>query len=134
VSNDLFIPYAVIETANWPPTSVMTIWALGAANLKRIDFDLSQPEETYIDQALAGLQAKLYGWGGKKLPSFGKPVPIVINLEPNEGVRIYLDGTMLDKLDWTMVVASASMSDKYKRASLKVGKWNVTMGVSHHYP
>lgn len=104
-----FIPYAVIETANWPPTSMLTIWAIGAANLKRIDLDLSQPEETFIEQALKGLQVKLARYGGNELPSFGRPVSIVINLEPNRGIRIGLDGTILDKLDWTMTIGSASM-------------------------
>lgn len=108
MNDDPFIPYAVIETANWPPTSLMTIWAIGAANLKRIDLDLSQPEDTFIDQALAGLQAKLDRYGGKELPSFGRPVSIVTNLEPNRGIRIGLDGTILDKLDWMMTIGSAS--------------------------
>ncbi|KQO90942.1 hypothetical protein ASF36_21360 [Methylobacterium sp. Leaf90] len=106
MSDDPFIPYAVIETANWPPTSVMTIWALGAAKLKRIDFDLSQPEDTYIDQALAGLQAKLDRFGGKEIPSFGKPVSLVINLEPDRGIRIDLDGSIMDYIDWTMTIGT----------------------------
>lgn len=110
MSDDPFIPYAVIETANWPPTSLMTIWALGAANLKRIELDLKQPNDTFIDQALAGLQAKLDRYGGLELPSFGRPISIVINLEPNKGIRIGLDGTILDKLDWTMTIGSASMT------------------------
>ncbi|CAO4147708.1 hypothetical protein LPLAFNJD_LOCUS2512 [Methylorubrum aminovorans] len=122
MSDDPFIPYAVIETANWPPTSLMTIWAIGAANLKRIDLDLSQPENTFIDQALAGLQDKLDRWGGKELPSFGRPVSIIINLEQNRGIRIDLDGTILDKLDWTMTIGSASMSSENKKASLELNK------------
>lgn len=109
MTDEPFIPYAVIETANWPPTSLMTIWALGAANLKRIDFDLSQPESTYIDQALAGLQAKLDRWGGIEIPSFGRPVSIVINLAPNRGIRIGLDGTIIEKLNWTMTVGPSSL-------------------------
>ncbi|UGB26068.1 hypothetical protein LPC10_24925 [Methylorubrum sp. B1-46] len=117
-----FIPYAVIETANWPPTSLMTIWALGAANLKRIDLDLSQPEDTFIDQALAGLQVKLDRFGGKEIPSFGRPVSIVINLAPKKGIRIGLDGTILEKLDWTMTIGTASMSNTNERASLEVSK------------
>ncbi|ACS38975.1 hypothetical protein [Methylorubrum extorquens] len=78
----------------------MTIWAIGATNLKRIDPDVSQPESTYIDQALAGLQAKLDRWGAKEIPSFGRPVSIVINLAPDQGIRIGLDGSILDQLDW----------------------------------
>ncbi|MBB5765201.1 hypothetical protein ABEV34_16005 [Methylorubrum rhodesianum] len=122
MSDDPFIPYAVIETANWPPTSMLTIWAIGAAKLKRIDFDLSQPEDTFIDQALAGLQAKLDRYGGKELPSFGRPVSIVINLEPNRGIRIDLDGTILDKLDWTMTIGSASMTTDRGTAGLGLSK------------
>ncbi|MGW9820301.1 hypothetical protein ACUXK4_002872 [Methylorubrum extorquens] len=109
MSDDPFIPYAVIETANWPPTSLMTIWALGAANLKRIDLDLSQPESTYIDQALAGLQAKLDRFKGKEIPSFGKPVSLVINLEPDRGIRIDLDGSIMDYIDWTMTIGTTSL-------------------------
>lgn len=122
MSDDPFIPYAVIETGNWPPTSLMTIWALGAANLKRIDFDLSQPEATYIDQALKGLRAKLDRWGGKEIPSFGRPVSIVINLELNKGIRIGLDGSIMDHLDWTMTVGSASMSSDDGKMVLNVVK------------
>ncbi|MFG5119943.1 hypothetical protein [Methylorubrum sp. POS3] len=109
MSDEPFIPYAVIETANWPPTSLMTIWALGAANLKRIDLDLSQPEDSYIDQALVGLQAKLARYGGLELPSFGRPVSIIINLAPNRGIRIGLDGTIIEKLNWTMTVGPSSL-------------------------
>lgn len=122
MSDDPFIPYAVIETANWPPTSVMTIWALGAANLKRIDFDLSQPEDTYIDQALAGLQAKLDRFGGEEIPSFGRPVSIVINLESNKGIRIGLDGTIISRLSWTMTIGSASMKTDRGTAGLGLSK------------
>jgi hypothetical protein len=122
MSDDPFIPYAVIEAANWPPTSLMTIWALGAASLKRIDFDLSQPEDTYIDQALAGLQAKLDRWGGKELPSFGRPVSIIINLEPNKGIRVDLDGAILDYLDWTMTLGKASMDTGRRKAPLRLNK------------
>lgn len=122
MTDEPFIPYAVIETANWPPTSLMTIWAIGASNLKRIDFDLSQPEDTFIEQALKGLQVKLNRWGGKELPSFGRPVSIVINLAPNSGVRIGLDGTILDKLDWTMTIGSASMSSENNKAKLELKK------------
>jgi hypothetical protein len=122
MTDDPFIPYAVIETANWPPTSVMTIWAIGAANLKRIDFDLSQPEDTYIDQALAGLQAKLDRWGGRELPSFGRPVSIIINLQQNRGIRIELDGSIVDYLDWEMTIGSASMSKEDDKMTLAVLK------------
>lgn len=122
MTDEPFIPYAVIETANWPPTSLMTIWALGAANLKRIDLDLSQPEDTFIDQALAGLQVKLDRFGGKEIPSFGRPVSIVINLAPKKGIRIGLDGTILEKLDWTMTIGTAAMSNTNERASLEVRK------------
>nr|WP_137830563.1 hypothetical protein [Methylobacterium sp. L1A1] len=110
MSDEPFIPYAVIETANWPPTSLMTIWALGAANLKRIDLDLSQPEDTYINQALVGLQAKLDRYGVMELPSFGRPISIIINLEPNRGIRIGLDGTIIEKLNWTMTAGPSSLS------------------------
>ncbi|CAX23503.1 protein of unknown function [Methylorubrum extorquens DM4] len=120
MSDDPFIPYAVIETANWPPTSVMTIWALGVANLKRIDFDLSQSEDTFIDQALAGLKSKLGRFGGKEIPSFGRPLSIVINLEPNKGIRIGLDGSILDQIDWTMTIGSAVMDTGHGEAPLQV--------------
>ncbi|KAB7782640.1 hypothetical protein [Methylorubrum populi] len=120
MSDDPFIPYAVIETANWPPTSMLTIWAIGAAKLKRIDLDLSQPEDTFIEQALKGLQVKLAQYGGNELPSFGRPVSIVINLEPNRGIRIGLDGTILDKLDWTMTIGPASMSSSDRRAGIRI--------------
>ncbi|WIU39827.1 hypothetical protein [Methylorubrum extorquens] len=120
MSDEPFIPYAVIETANWPPTSMLTIWAIGAAKLKRIDFDLSQPEDTFIDQALAGLQAKLDRWGGKELPSFGRPISIIINLEPNKGIRIGLNGSIMDHLDWTMTIGSASMDAGSGKAPLRV--------------
>ncbi|UGB27204.1 hypothetical protein LPC10_06385 [Methylorubrum sp. B1-46] len=119
MSDDPFIPYAVIETANWPPTSLMTIWAIGAAKLKRIDFDLSQPEDTFIKQALVGLQSKLDRWGGKELPSFGRPISIVINLEPNKGIRIDLDGSISDHLDWTMTIGSAS--ERTGRGKIELG-------------
>ncbi|MEN3210995.1 hypothetical protein PUR23_13300 [Methylorubrum populi] len=122
MSDDPFIPYAVIETANWPPTSMLTIWAIGAAKLKRIDFDLSQPENTFIEQALEGLQVKLARYGGNELPSFGRPVSIIINLEPNRGIRIDLDGTILDKLDWTMTIGSASMTTDRGTAGLGLSK------------
>ncbi|MGE7157610.1 hypothetical protein ACQKJ1_28350 [Methylorubrum rhodesianum] len=120
MTDEPFIPYAVIETANWPPTSLMTIWALGAANLKRIELDSSQPESTYIDQALAGLQAKLDRWGGKEIPSFGRPVAIVINLAPNQGIRIGLDGSILDQLDWTMTIGTASVSADNGKTQMQV--------------
>lgn len=122
MSDDPFIPYAVIETANWPPTSLMTIWAIGATKLKRIDLDLSQPENTYIDQALAGLQAKLDRFGGREIPSFGRPVSIIINLGPNRGVRIGLDGSILADLDWEMAIDTASMSSRDRKVDLGVAK------------
>ena len=110
MSDDPFIPYAVIETANWPPTSLLTIWALGAATLKRIDFDLSKPEDTFIDQALAGLQAKLDRFGSKEIPSFGRPISVIINLGTNRGIRIGLDGLIIDRIDWEMTLGQASVT------------------------
>jgi hypothetical protein len=102
---------------------MLTIWAIGAANLKRIDLDLSQPESTYIDQALAGLQAKLDRWDGKEIPSFGRPVSIIINLAPNQGIRIGLDGSILDQIDWTMTIGTASVSTGNGKTQLQATRW-----------
>jgi hypothetical protein len=48
-----FRPHAIIATDSSIPSPIFVAALIGVENILRIDFDLSQPEETYVHQALA---------------------------------------------------------------------------------
>ena len=54
-----FEPHAVILTERRIPSPIFVVAFIGVARLLRIDFDLTQPPETFVAQALDGLTKKL---------------------------------------------------------------------------
>ena len=65
---------------------------IGIERLRRVHFDLSESPTTYIQQALDGLREKLARWNSDQIPTFGKPIGVIVNYSPDRAVRFDLDG------------------------------------------
>ena len=86
----------------------------GVANIKRINLDVTQPENTFIEQAKEGLRAKHERWRTDRcegrLPAFGKPTALVVNYAPDRAVRYGLDGNEIERLSKTVEIGTASLA------------------------
>ncbi|GJE42982.1 hypothetical protein [Methylobacterium soli] len=119
-----FIPHAIVETEHRIPTSIMQAAIYGVANIMRIDLDGSQPEDTFIEQAIAGLQAKHERWRTDRchgrLPAFGKPVSLVVNYAADRATRYDLDGNVIEHLNQSVEIGSASATVARGKVKLEV--------------
>ena len=94
-----FVPHAVILTERQRPTQLFVAAILGIERLRRVDFDLSESPVTYIQQALDGLRGKLVRWNSDQIPTFGKPVGIIVNYSPDRAVWYDLEGNPIEMMD-----------------------------------
>lgn len=107
-----FKPHAIILTERSTPSPIWVAGIIGVAKLKRIDLDQSQPELTFLEQAMAGLRARLERWkvsgnGSGQLPAFGRPTGLCINYEPNRATRFDLQGDVVAILPKAMELGTA---------------------------
>jgi hypothetical protein len=105
-----FIPHAVILTERERPTQIFIAAILGVDRLRRVDFDLSKSPETYVQQALDGLRQKLAEGKSDQIPTFGKPVGVIINHSPDHAVRFDLEGNAIEVLDRAYRLGEATLS------------------------
>jgi len=90
-----FTPHAIVQTARTVPSQI-TICGLtgGARRWLWIDFDLSKPPITFVQQALAALPERTgLGSDGKRYVTFfGEAVGFIVNYTPDQALRCDLDG------------------------------------------
>ena len=75
-----------------------------------MNFDLKQGPATYVTQALDGVREKLARWKSDQIPTFGRPVGVIINYSPDRAVRFDLDGNAIEVLDRAYRLGEASFS------------------------
>lgn len=105
-----FIPHAAILTERKIPRPIFAAAILGVDRLRRVDFDLSKSPETYVQQALDGLRQKLAEGKSDQIPTFGKPVGVIVNYSPDHAVRFDLDGNAIEALDRAYRLGEATLS------------------------
>ena len=90
-----FTPHAILQTERTVPSQI-TICGLtgGARRWLWIDFDLSKPPITFVQQALAALPERTgLGSDGKRYVTFfGEAVGFIVNYTPDQALRCDLDG------------------------------------------
>jgi hypothetical protein len=105
-----FRPHAVILTEKDRPEQIFIAAIIGVDRLLRVDLDSTEGEVTYIDQALKGIRQKLARWNSKvdvsavglgdlPLPTFGRPVGVIVNYTPDRAIRFDLSGRPIEFLD-----------------------------------
>ena len=105
-----FVPHAVVLTEREFPQPLFAALIIGIERLLRVDFDLSESPVTFIQQALEGVRKKLAGWKWDQIPTFGKPVGVIINYSPDCAVRFDLEGQPIEMMDRAYRLGEASFS------------------------
>ena len=97
-----FRPHAVILTEKDRPEQIFVAAIIGVERLLRVDLDPTEGPGTYIDQALKGIRQKFARWNPKgidvssvglgdlPLPTFGRPVGVIVNYTPDHAVHFDL--------------------------------------------
>jgi hypothetical protein len=86
-----FKPHAIILTERKTPEPIFVAAIMGVERLLRVDFDLDGDRESYVQKALQGVQRNLVQWN-EIVPTFGRPIGIVVNYSPDHAIRFDLDG------------------------------------------
>jgi hypothetical protein len=105
-----FVPHAIIRTERRLPTQLFVAAILGIDRLRRVDFDLTKSPVTFVQQALDGLRGKLVRWNSHQIPTFGKPVGVIVNYSPGRAVRYDLEGNAVEVLDRAYRLGEVSFS------------------------
>lgn len=113
-----FKPHAVILTERLIPQPLHIAAIVGVDQLKRIDLDPDSSPLTFIDQTFAGLRQKLKRWHGS-IPTFGKPIGIILNYSPDHAVRFDLDGQPVEEFDRAYRLGHATLSIRGREYSSK---------------
>ena len=108
-----FIPHAIINTERRIPSPIFVVAVIGVEKILRIDFDLSDGEESYLRLALIGLKTRQKRWPNEGLPGFGVPTGITVNYSPDRGVSYTLDGTLIEELP-TSPLTKSFLSDSMR--------------------
>ena len=83
-----FRPHAIIATERSVPSPIFVAALIGVEKIRRIDFDTSLPEETFVRQALAKTPAHTI--------AFGRPIGVTVNYAPDRAVRYDLRGNPIE--------------------------------------
>ena len=114
-----FRPHAVILTEKDRPEQIFIAAIIGVDRILRVDLDPAEGERTYIDQALKGIRQKFVRWNPKgidvssvglgdlPLPTFGRPVGVIVNYTPDRAVRFDLCGQPIEVLDRAYRIGNA---------------------------
>ena len=96
-----FRPHAVIETERTIPTQITACGLTGGAERwLQIDFDLTRPPITFVQQAVAALPEKIRpGTDGRQYVTFfGEALRFIVNYSPDQALRCDLKGNPLEVL------------------------------------
>jgi len=113
-----FRPHAVIICEREIPSPIWVAGILGVRRLLVIDFDVTAPPSTFVEQAQAGLRKRMLDWSpdgqpgvpAKALPGFGALVGIIINFQADLAIRYDLNGNAVQTLARAYSPGSASLS------------------------
>jgi len=105
-----FVPHAVVLTEREFPQPLFAALIIGIERLLRVDFDLSESPVTFIQQALEGVRKKLAGWKWDQIPTFGKPVGVIVNYSPDRAVSFDLEGQPIEMMDRAYRLGEATFS------------------------
>ncbi|GJD95404.1 hypothetical protein [Methylobacterium iners] len=110
--DDAFKPHAIIITERSVPSPIWVAGIIGVDKLKRIDLDVTQPEVTFLDQAVTELRERLERWnigsnGSGQLPAFGKPTGLCINFASDRATIFDLKGNVTKHLSRSMTFGTA---------------------------
>ena len=122
-----FKPHGVIVTERERPSQIFIAAILGVANLRRVDFDLSQGPPSFIQQALDGLRARVAKSGGV-VTTFGRPTGIIVNYSPDQAVRFDLDGKPVEAMDRAYRLGEATFHLKGMGRPLSRGELDTIFG------
>jgi hypothetical protein len=86
-----FTPHAIVETEHTRPSSLWMCAVLGVETLLRIDFPKGLPSACFMRFALSKVPASV--------PTFGRPISVVLNYRADFAVRYSLDGAVIEVLD-----------------------------------
>ena len=81
------------------PTQIFVAFFIGINRLLRVDFDPDSGPETFLAQALGGVRSKLAEWKSDGLPTFGRPLGVVVNYSPDHAIHYDLKGSEIEVLD-----------------------------------
>ena len=123
-----FVPHAIIITERKIPQPIFVAAFIGVDRLLRVDFDLTTNPTTFVQQALRGVREKLASWKVGAIPTFGKPVAVVINYSPDHAVEFDLNGNPLRVLDHAHRPGTASFSLKGRASPLSRGEMAAVFG------
>ena len=112
-----FVPHAVVLTESERPTQLFVAIFLGIERLLRVDFDLSESPATYLQQAIEGVRQRVGEWKPGEIPTFGKPVGVIVNYSPDHAVRFDLEGKAVAVLDRAYRLGEATFSIGKRRVS-----------------
>ena len=116
-----FRPHAVILTEKDRPEQIFIAAIIGVERLLRVDLDPTEGEVTYIGQALKGIRQKFARWNPKgidvssvglgdlPLPTFGRPVGVIVNYTPDRAVRFDLSGNPIEAFDRAHRIGEAQL-------------------------
>jgi hypothetical protein len=97
-----FHPHAIIATERTVPSQIWLAALISVEKILRLDFDLSQPEDTYLAQALAQIPEHTI--------AFGRPIGVTINYAPKRAIRYDLKGNVVELLPEAVRCGQASTS------------------------
>jgi len=105
-----FVPHAVVLTEREFPQPLFAALIIGIERLLRVDFDLSEGPVTFVKQSLDGVRDKLSEWKWDRIPTFGKPVGVIVNYSPDRAVSFDLEGQPIEMMDRAYRLGEASFS------------------------
>ena len=105
-----FVPHAIIITERDRPTQIFVAFFIGINRLLRVDFEQDTSPETFVAQALAGVRKKLAEWKSRALPTFGRPLGVVVNYSPDHAIHYDLKGNEIEVFDKAYRLGEISFS------------------------
>ena len=94
-----FVPHAIIVTERDRPTQLFVAFFIGINRLLRVDFEQDTSPDSFVAQALAGVRKKLAEWKSRALPTFGRPLGVIVNYSPDHAVHYDLEGNEIEVFD-----------------------------------
>ena len=79
--------------------SQLVAFFIGINRLLRVDFEQDTSPETFVAQALAGACKKLAEWKSRALPTFGRPLGVIVNYSPDHAIHYDLKGNEIEVFD-----------------------------------
>jgi hypothetical protein len=105
-AND-FEEHGIIETDQDRPSPIVAAALFRFERLKFVKLDTSRFARNYVQQVLAEIPNRIDASG--RIPSFGAPTGIVINLGPELAIRYDLQGKEVEHLNWAVRIGHAAL-------------------------